>query len=105
MSLNYLATRYTCSWPWQIGVLLCDGRMRAAHVNGARIQAQVNGQAVAGCTLAPASWTNCRLDLPEAALRLGINELVLTSDSLAAPADHPGDTRELAFVLQPSRIR
>ncbi|HET9705769.1 MAG TPA: radical SAM protein, partial [Vicinamibacterales bacterium] len=27
MSLNYLATRYTCSWPWQIGVLLCDGRM------------------------------------------------------------------------------
>ena len=27
MSLNYLATRYTCSWPWQIGVMLCDGRM------------------------------------------------------------------------------
>jgi hypothetical protein len=27
MSLNHLATRYTCSWPWQIGVLLCDGRM------------------------------------------------------------------------------
>ncbi len=27
MSLNYLATRYRCSWPWQIGVMLCDGRM------------------------------------------------------------------------------
>ena len=27
MSENYLATRYTCSWPWQIGVMLCDGRM------------------------------------------------------------------------------
>ena len=27
MSLNYLATRYRCSWPWEIGVLLCDGRM------------------------------------------------------------------------------
>jgi hypothetical protein len=27
MSQNYLATRYTCSWPWSIGVLLCDGRM------------------------------------------------------------------------------
>jgi hypothetical protein len=27
MSLNHLATKYTCSWPWQIGVLLCDGRM------------------------------------------------------------------------------
>ena len=27
MAENYLATRYTCSWPWSIGVLLCDGRM------------------------------------------------------------------------------
>ena len=27
MSLHYLANRYTCSWPWSIGVLLCDGRM------------------------------------------------------------------------------
>lgn len=27
MSLNHLATRYTCSWPWQIAVLLCDGRI------------------------------------------------------------------------------
>ena len=27
MSLNYLATRFTCSWPWNIMVMLCDGRM------------------------------------------------------------------------------
>jgi len=27
MSLNYLATRYTCSWPWSTLVLLCDGRI------------------------------------------------------------------------------
>ena len=27
MSLNYLATRFTCSWPWDILVMLCDGRM------------------------------------------------------------------------------
>jgi len=27
MSLNYLATRYTCSWPWTTLVLLCDGRL------------------------------------------------------------------------------
>src|SRR5215470_3033191 len=27
MSLNYLATRFTCSWPWSTMVLLCDGRM------------------------------------------------------------------------------
>ncbi|HEX5473657.1 MAG TPA: radical SAM protein [Vicinamibacterales bacterium] len=27
MSLNYLATRFTCSWPWSTVVLLCDGRL------------------------------------------------------------------------------
>jgi Radical SAM superfamily/Iron-sulfur cluster-binding domain len=27
MSLNHLATRYKCSWPWSIAVLLCDGRV------------------------------------------------------------------------------
>jgi MoaA/NifB/PqqE/SkfB family radical SAM enzyme len=27
VSLNYLATRFTCSWPWSIAVLLCDGRV------------------------------------------------------------------------------
>src|SRR3954447_13764237 len=27
MSLNFLATRFTCSWPWSTMILLCDGRM------------------------------------------------------------------------------
>ncbi len=27
MSLNYLATRFTCSWPWSTATLLCDGRL------------------------------------------------------------------------------
>ena len=27
MSLNFLATRFTCSWPWSTLVLLCDGRI------------------------------------------------------------------------------
>ena len=27
MSLNHLAERYACSWPWSIAVLLCDGRV------------------------------------------------------------------------------
>jgi hypothetical protein len=26
VSLNYLATRFRCSWPWDILVMLCDGR-------------------------------------------------------------------------------
>jgi hypothetical protein len=27
MSLIYLSTRFTCSWPWSTMVMLCDGRM------------------------------------------------------------------------------
>ena len=27
MSLNHLATRFSCSWPWEIAVMLCDGRV------------------------------------------------------------------------------
>ena len=27
MSLNYLATRFTCSWPWNTLVMMCDGRV------------------------------------------------------------------------------
>src|SRR5947207_780491 len=27
MSLNFLATRFQCSWPWSTLVLLCDGRL------------------------------------------------------------------------------
>jgi len=27
MSLNYLASRYRCTWPWDILVMLCDGRV------------------------------------------------------------------------------
>jgi MoaA/NifB/PqqE/SkfB family radical SAM enzyme len=27
VSLNYLATRFTCSWPWSTAVMLCDGRI------------------------------------------------------------------------------
>jgi hypothetical protein len=27
VSLNYLATRFTCSWPWSTMTLLCDGRL------------------------------------------------------------------------------
>ena len=28
MSLNFLATRFQCSWPWSTLVMLCDGRHR-----------------------------------------------------------------------------
>ena len=27
MSLNFLSTRFQCSWPWEMLVMLCDGRI------------------------------------------------------------------------------
>src|SRR5438132_13670754 len=27
MSLNFLATRFQCTWPWSTLVMLCDGRI------------------------------------------------------------------------------
>ena len=27
MSLNYLATKFQCTWPWSTLVMLCDGRI------------------------------------------------------------------------------
>src|SRR5437879_1016389 len=27
MSLNFLATRFSCPWPWTTLVMLCDGRL------------------------------------------------------------------------------
>jgi hypothetical protein len=80
-------------------------RLRAANAKGATIQASVNGTAVASCALTAGEWTDCRLDLPASAVHTGINQLMLTSDTVSPTADRPGDPRELAFVLQASRIR
>ena len=50
MSLNYLATRFTCSWPWNTMVLLADGRLScgcsdpyAQRILGDARQSTVNG--------------------------------------------------------------
>jgi hypothetical protein len=49
------------------------------------------------------AWTDCRIDVPGTAVKTGLNELVLTADTIAP--GRPGDRRELAFVMQPSRVR
>ncbi len=79
-------------------------RLRAAHQDGATIRASLNGVEAGSCVLPKGSWTDCRIEAPASATRAGINELRLTSDSVA-PADRQSDPRELAFVLQHSRVR
>jgi radical SAM family protein/iron-sulfur cluster protein len=65
MSLNYLATRFTCSWPWSTMVMLCDGRMvcGCADPYGKRVLGDMRADSVSGI------WTGERA----ATLRREIN--------------------------------
>src|SRR5512147_2760971 len=56
MSLNYLATRFTCSWPWSTMVMLCDGRMvcGCADPYGKRVLGDMKVEGVS------AAWTGER---------------------------------------------
>ena len=62
MSLNYLATRFTCSWPWSTMVMLCDGRMvcGCADPYGKRVLGDARAEAVSGI------WTGERAVRPSA---------------------------------------
>lgn len=88
--------------PQPIRMLL---RLRPASTSGATLQFAANGSPVSSCALKFGEWTDCRIDLPEAAVRSGINQLAITADTLSPSADRPGDPRELSFVMQASRVR
>jgi hypothetical protein len=48
MSLNFLATRFQCSWPWSTLVMLCDGRIvcGCADPYGHRVLGDARGSSV-----------------------------------------------------------
>ncbi len=94
------STLWRMEQPADVRLLL---RLRAAHANGAAIRASLNGVELSSCTLPPGAWTECRIEAPASATRSGLNDLRLTSDTVAP--DRPGDPRELAFVMQGSRVR
>jgi hypothetical protein len=64
MSLNYLATRYRCSWPWEIGVMLCDGRMvcGCADPYAKRVLGDAKTSSIAGIWTGPVA-SQLRVDL------------------------------------------
>lgn len=80
-------------------------RIRPAGANGATLQAAMNGVALSSCALKSGAWTDCLLVIPESAVRVGINQLSLSADTISPSADRPGDPRELSFVMQASRVR
>jgi hypothetical protein len=55
VSLNYLATRFTCSWPWSTLVLLCDGRLvcGCGDPYGKRVLGDARQQSVAAVWTGP----------------------------------------------------
>ena len=77
--------------------------LRAAHADGATLRASLNGIEVGTCTLPKATWTECRISIDSGSTRSGINELTLTSDTIAPGRE--GDPRELAFEMQAGRVR
>lgn len=77
--------------------------MRAAHPDGATLRAEINGAAAGTCTLPKGAWTECVVAVDAAVTHEGINELTLSSDTVAP--DRDGDPRELAFEIQAARVR
>ncbi len=77
--------------------------VRAANPGGATIRATVNGSEIGVCALAGGAWTECALTIPSTATSAGVNEVVMTSDTVASGRE--GDSRELAFVIQAGRVR
>ncbi len=64
MSLNYLATRFTCSWPWSTLVLLCDGRIvcGCADPYAKRVLGDTRKESVSGIWTGPKA-TALRADI------------------------------------------
>ena len=77
--------------------------LRAAHAGGATLRASINGVDTGTCVLPKGTWTECRIEVDAARTRSGINELTLTSDTIAPGRE--GDPRELAFEMQAGRVR
>src|SRR5437763_452680 len=101
MSLNYLATRFKCSWPWSTLVMLCDGRVvcGCADPYGHRVLGDARASSVS------AIWTGgviseLRADLNAGGSRFcGDCALKLPMKRDEAPTIRPLDTGPL-----PSRL-
>ena len=101
MSLNYLATRFTCSWPWSTMVMLCDGRMvcGCADPYGKRVLGDARLEAVS------AIWTGERASGVRQDLNAGGSAFCgdCPLKLPLAPNDRP-PARDLAVAPLPSRL-
>ena len=101
MSLNYLATRYTCSWPWQIGVLLCDGRMvcGCADPYAKRVLGDARTSSIAGI------WTGPVASQLRAEINQGGSSFCGDCPlKLPLAPDQPAPERDLNISAIPNRL-
>jgi radical SAM family protein/iron-sulfur cluster protein len=101
MSLNYLATRFTCSWPWSTMVLLCDGRMvcGCADPYGKRVLGDVKAETVSGI------WTGPRAASLRAELNAGGSKFCGDCPlKLPLKKDDQAPQRSLDVPALPSRL-
>jgi len=101
LSLNFLATRFQCTWPWSTLVLLCDGRVvcGCADPYGKRVLGDVRASTVEDVWRGPAI-TGVRADLNAGGSKFcGDCPLKLPLKKDDVPAERPLDAGPL-----PSRM-
>lgn len=97
MSLNFLATRFQCSWPWDILVMLCDGRLvcGCADPYGRRVLGDARSSTIAGVWRGPAI-SGLRAELNAGGSKFcGDCPLKLPLEKDQSPAVRPIDAGEL----------
>ncbi len=101
MSLNHLANRFTCSWPWSMATLLCDGRLvcGCADPYGKRVLGDTRISSVREI------WAGSTADTLRRGLNLGGSDFC-GDCPLKRPLgdDEPAPQRSLDAGLQPNRI-
>jgi len=101
VSLNYLATRFTCSWPSSTMVLLCDGRLvcGCADPYGKRVLGDVKSESVS------AVWTGAQASTLRRDLNAGGSKFCGDCPlKLPLKKDEAPPQRSLDVGLLPSRL-
>src|SRR6186713_2471384 len=101
MSLNYLSTRFGCTWPWSTLVMLCDGRMvcGCADPYGHRVLGDARASSVSGI------WTGTVISTLRADLNAGGSKFCGDCPlKLPLKKDEAPPVRPLDAGAQPSRM-
>src|SRR6188508_2704568 len=101
MSLNFLATRFQCTWPWQTLVMLCDGRLvcGCSDPYGRRVLGDTRTETVS------AVWTGARAHALRSDLNAGGSKFCGDCPlKLPLKKDEAPPQRDLTVAPLPTRL-